>query len=275
MALFRRRTPTRGEETYRSRSVDGRTFHTRRARYGDLSIIVKRFPGPAARPGRSYVLVHGIGVSSRYFHPLAAELSRLGTVYVIDLPGYGLAPDAGRDVSITDHAEVVARFLAGTRIANPVLVGHSMGAQVVSELLWRHPEFSDFMVLLGPTVNPRTRSALQQGALLGLDVLLESLRSNWVVTSDYLLRCGLPYYLRQLPHLVGDRIEARLPEIGTRTLVVRGDRDPIVPRDWALEMVRLLPNAVFAEVPGPHVIMFSAPRQIAALIHQHAQDSDG
>ncbi len=49
-----------------------------------------RTPSAAPRDARpAFVLVHGIGVSSRYFHPVAAFLAEHGTVYAIDLPGYG------------------------------------------------------------------------------------------------------------------------------------------------------------------------------------------
>jgi len=54
------------------------------------------------------------------------------------------------------------------------------------------------------------------------------------------------------------------------TLVLCGDRDPIVPREWAQLVTGLLPNGRFAEVEGPHVIMHSAPVVTAALIVEHS-----
>ncbi|HYO82090.1 MAG TPA: alpha/beta fold hydrolase [Bryobacteraceae bacterium] len=39
------------------------------------------------------VLVHGLGVSSRYMVPLACSLARHFPVYSPDLPGFGEAPD--------------------------------------------------------------------------------------------------------------------------------------------------------------------------------------
>lgn len=272
MALFRGQRTARAESTLRPRRADGAAFYLSRHAVDRLGMVLKRFPGPAMPPAaaRSYVLVHGIGVSSRYFHPLAAALARYGTVYVVDLPGYGLSPKPGVDMSITDHARVLGRFLDANSIDNPVLVGHSMGAQVVSQLLVDRPEVSDRLVLLGPTMDPRRRSALKASIGLSVDMLREPWRSNWTVLTDYLFRCGIPYYFRQLPHLLEDRIEERLPAIRATTLVVRGDRDPVASRDWALQMTRLLPVASFAEVPGPHVIMFTAPKEVAALLAAHA-----
>ncbi len=275
MALFRRRSTSRAESTYSARSTNGVTFHTSRTRIGDLAIVVRRFPrvGPSEAGDPTYVCVHGIGVSSRYFLPLAAALARRGTVYAVDLPGYGLAPDPVQDVSIVDHATVLARFLQENNIRNPVLIGHSMGAQVVSQLLFDFPAISDRMVLLDATVEPRRRSLLILAGRLSIDVLREPILSNWSVLTDYFLRCGIPYYLRQLPHLIGDRIEHRLPAITAKTLVIRGTRDPVSSREWALKLTALLPDARFAEVPGPHVIMFTAPEDIADLICLHFDDT--
>ncbi|MEO6943274.1 MAG: alpha/beta hydrolase [Lacisediminihabitans sp.] len=224
-----------------------------------------------AAAGRTFVLVHGIGVSSWYFHPLAAELAKVGNVCLVDLPGYGRSPNPGRAVSIEQHAEVLAGVLAGENIDDPVLVGHSMGTQVVSRLVVDHAELTDRLVLLAPTTNPAERTLGAQSRRLFLDLLQESPKANLIVTIDYLFRCGIPYYLSQLPNLLDDHIEERLPMVRAKTLVVRGHRDPIVPREWAKRVASLIPDAVSREVSGPHVIMHSDPVRTAELIVEHAQ----
>ncbi|TBN57011.1 alpha/beta hydrolase [Glaciihabitans arcticus] len=254
------------------RRFRGATFYTSRDTFNELAIAVQRFPA-SSTGGRNtapinYVLVHGIGVSARYFQPLARELAKRGTVWLVDLPGYGSAPNPKRDVSIRDHAEVVAAFLARSGIENPVVVGHSMGCQVVSELALLHPELVDSIALLAPTIERGERRLLTQATRLGLDMLREPLRANWVVLTDYLFRCGLPYYLRQLPHLLGDAIEDRLPSITAKAVVIAGHRDLVVPPTWAAEVAALLPNGELAIVEGPHVIMFTDPISIAAVLER-------
>lgn len=252
--------------TETERRFRGATYFTSRDSFNELAVVVKRFPGSAG--GRNYVLVHGIGVSSRYFQPLARELAKRGTVWLVDLPGFGAAPNPKRDVSIGDHAEVVAAFLKTSGIADPVLVGHSMGCQVVSELALRHPELVNDIALLAPTIERGQRRVLTQSTRLGLDMLREPLMANWVVLSDYLFRCGLPYYLRQLPHLLGDAIEDRLPLIHARAEVIVGHRDRVVPTTWAATVASLLPNGELSIVEGPHVIMYTDPGSIAAVLER-------
>lgn len=267
-----RRAP-RPESSYPTRRVHGAKFFTSRDNYGDLTLVVKRFPGPSAGTAspRPFVLVHGIGVSSRYFHPLAAALARLGAVWVVDLPGYGASPKAGRHVTLDDHADVLAAFLDRAGIDDPVLVGHSMGTQVVSVAALRHPGITDRLALLGPTTDDRRRTVAQQAWSLLVEMVMAPWRAKWVVGSDYLFRCGIPYYLRQLPNLIDDRPEDRMPRHDMPVLVVRGDRDPICPPRWTRHLASLAPQGRHAEVRGPHVVMFTDPGRTAELLLEHAR----
>lgn len=65
---------------------------------------------------------------------------------------------------------------------------------------------------------------------------------------------------------VRDRIEDNLPRVRAPVLVVRGEYDPLVPRRWAEEAARLLPNARCAEIAGvAHVAHYDAPARFVRL----------
>lgn len=256
----------------RPRRRHGVRFFVSRPGIDEVAIVVKRFPrAEAATSTSAFVLVHGIGVSSRYFHPMAAELAQHGEVFLIDLPGFGAAPDPRHNVSIEEHARVLGGVLRLAGIEHPVICGHSMGAQVVSRLAVDFPDVCDRYVLIAPTAEPGHRTFREQAWRLLVDITRESPVLNAIVVTDYLFRCGVQYFLRQLPNLLEDRIEERLPDMRQPTLVLRGDRDPIVPRAWAERIAGLLPNGSFAEVKGPHVIMHSDPARTAGLIAEHAR----
>lgn len=222
--------------------------------------------GPADGP--VYVLVPGIGVSHRYYVPLAAELAKLGRVYMLDMPGFGLTRKPKHSLSISEYAEILGRFLERENIVHPILVGHSMGCQIVTDFLARQPEISDRLVLLGPTVNPRERHGLVQALRLMQDGFHEPLKLNYIVTSDY-LRCGLRWYFKVLPRMLEDRPEGRLGRLSARTIVVRGQHDKIVPRVWTQQVTKLIAGATMHEVPGVgHVCMYKYPKIVAALIRQ-------
>ncbi|MFH6679161.1 alpha/beta fold hydrolase [Clavibacter michiganensis] len=233
-----------------------------------------RTPSAASRDARpAFVLVHGIGVSSRYFHPVAAFLAEHGTVYTIDLPGYGESPRVRRDVTLDDHAAVVAEVIRMHGLVDPVVVGHSMGTQIVTRLAVDHPEVADRIVLIAPTLPPRTRGLVRAALALAVDTLREPLLANAVVLGDYFLRCGIPYYLRQLPHLIEDAIEERAPRIRARTLVLVGDRDAVVDRRFARDLASRIPRGTYRVARGPHVVMYTDPLGVARAIVEHARAS--
>lgn len=255
-----------GEDSYRVQRVRGALYYTSRQEHQKLTIFVERFPGSAGPGARTFVLVHGIGVSSRYFRPLAAELSKHGRVFLVDLPGYGAAPDPRRDVTIADHAEVLASFLQQLGVEDPVIVGHSWGAQVVSMLALRHPDVPRTVVLLSPTLEPSARTPGKAIGHLLHDALREPPAVFWIAVTDYLVRCGLRYLLRQMRHMLADRPEDRVGAHRAHTLVVNGDRDPIVSTAWAERLADAHPDGEFHEVRGPHVIMHTEPAMIAQHI---------
>jgi pimeloyl-ACP methyl ester carboxylesterase len=112
------------------------------------------------------------------------------------------------------------------------------------------------------------------GIVAGLlaDVPLENPRLWFAHLPDYVL-AGPRRALGTLQRAWGDPLEARLPLIKSPTLVVRGSRDPIVSRRWVEEMVELLPRGRLAEVDGgPHVVNYSTPDKLVALIEQFLRE---
>lgn len=241
-----------------------------------VSVSVKRFDGTGPASGRDFVLVHGVGMSSRYFHPLATELAAQGTVWVIDLPGYGASPrprDAAghlREMTIADHADALGRWITAAGISDPVLVGHSMGCQVVTRLVVDAPATSDRVVLIAPTINPEARTLYQQSKKLAYDGMLESTPVNFILVTDSMFRAGPRYFFHQLRHLLTDRIEDRLPQVAAKTLVIVGEDDPIVPVEWASLVSRLVQRGRLLVTDGPHIVMYRRAKEIAPQIVQHA-----
>lgn len=230
----------------------------RRERIADVAVTVRS----AGRAGAPVVLVHGIGVSARYFEPLAAELARTHTVYAIELPGFGSSPRPRRALSVPELGEVVLAVLRKLDLAAVVLVGHSMGCQVGAETAAQAPELVHKLVLLGPTVNDRERSIPKQALRLAQDTLRESPVVNWVVFTDY-LRSFIPY-LRTLPAMVDHRLEDTIARVSSPVVLMRGGRDPIVPADWLRRLAGSNGHAAIVEVEGaPHVLMYHRAAETA------------
>jgi pimeloyl-ACP methyl ester carboxylesterase len=222
-----------------------------------------------ADEGPQIVLVHGIGVASRYFRRLAAVLSGSAGVHALELPGFGGAPKPRAPLSVEALAAVVNSYVRSADLVSPVLVGHSMGSQVVLEAALQAPGRAATVVAMGPVVDPSARTAWQQGLRLLLDLLLEPPSANWAVLRDY-ARTGPVWYFRTVPIMLAYRSEGTVGQIRTPLLVMRGARDPIAGHDWAAQLQRLAPTARLVEVPrAAHVLMHSHPDEVAAEILSH------
>lgn len=70
---------------------------------GDLVLRVRRRECvTTSHAGHPIVLVHGIGVSSRYYTRLTAELAESSTVIAVELPGFGPNRRPARQLAIED-----------------------------------------------------------------------------------------------------------------------------------------------------------------------------
>ncbi len=241
---------------------------TREFRSGEHVVVIHE-SGIAAGP--DYVLVHGLGMAHEYWSGLADVLAGSGTVYALDLPGFGDAPAPAEPLSIPESGELLAELLVAEGIERPVLVGHSTGAQVVAETAARHPELVDRLVLIAPTVNPRERTLAKQTLRFLQDIALVHPKALGYGIALY-AKAGPRWYAANLGPMLEHRIELVLPEIAAPTLVIRGEHDRVVPRRWAEEVARLVPDGRYAEVPGRgHETMIRAGRRVGELIVRHAQ----
>lgn len=229
--------------------------------------------GPAALDGTGvsparpvFVLLHGIGMSHRYYRRMQILLAAHGDTHSIDLPGFGATARPDRQISVAEYAAVIAKTLETMGTGPVVVVGHSMGAQFATELAVSRPDLVSHVVLIGPVVDSARRSVLRQTLALGLDSLMESPSGNAIVFTDY-VRSGLRWYLTELPVMMSYALEARLSKVVHPVLVVRGSRDPVAARSWCLRLTAVAPNARFLEVRGkPHIVQHGEATRMAAEI---------
>ena len=228
-------------------------------------------PSAAAASAPVFVLVHGIGVSSRYFERLVPALAEEGRVIAVDLPGFGKARPLRRirGFAIEEFADSVAFALDGLGIVDAVIVGHSMGTQVAIALADRRPDLVRGLALLGPVMAPQDRNAIRAGVLLGMDIFREDARGNRIVIGDY-LHCGFRWYMATLPAMLQYETERELERCRVPVVVIRGGRDPIARDGWVAELARRTGGSGTA-VPGvAHLVMHGAPWRTAELIRQQA-----
>jgi pimeloyl-ACP methyl ester carboxylesterase len=237
--------------------------------------LVFRFvetPRPPGAVEPTIVLVHGIGMSHRYLSRLHRELSTRARVISVDLPGFGGLPKPAGDVDVTRMASALAAAFDVVREGRIVLVGHSMGAQWVIEWAAQRPASVASVVAIGPVVDERHRTAPRQALALGIDTLGESPLVNGIVFTDY-LRCGVPWYQRQLKHMLAYGTEQRIRDVRAPVLIIRGGADPVAGRSWCRALRDAAGTARLVEIPGRrHVVQHSAAHEVASAVLRHLDE---
>ena len=252
--------PLMGRTKSRWAVVDGLRMHSR--------VAAKPAPGNAP----AVVLVHGLVVSSRYMIPALSRLAADHNVYAPDLPGFGRSEKPPRALSVPGLARALDGWMEATGLESAVLVGNSMGCQVIAELAIRNPARVEKAVLQGPTMDPGARNLPQQVARLALDALLEP-PSLLLIEGLDLLTAGPLRALHTFRHAAEDRIEERLPMLGAPTLVLHGTLDPIVPLRWAEEVTDLLPDGRLIVVPkAAHAVNYNAPSELARHVREFIRE---
>lgn len=217
-------------------------------------------------PVRTYVLVHGIGMGRVVFAGVGAELAPEGQVLAIDLPGFGDSPEPGSAATLEQTAEVVAGFVRDRATGPAVLVGHSMGTQIVAEVAYRHPELVEALVLIAPTVNPRERSAIRQGLRMVQDLIGESPKVILLGLREY-AKTSPKWFLNKLRFMLAHRLERICPGIAAPTLVLSGATDRVCPREWVLQVASALPDGAFESIPHRgHEAIIRSPEPVASMI---------
>ena len=154
------------------------------------------------------VLVHGLS-SSRTLKPL---IRALGT------PPAGLRarPARLRDERPADPsarrpglADALRRWLFDNELAPAIVVGVSFGCQVAVDLAARHPAAVDRLVLVGPTFDPKARSAARLALRWARNAPRSSPRLAPTVVHDF-IDAGPWRSVRTLRRALEDPIEDKL-----------------------------------------------------------------
>ncbi len=237
-----------------------------------------------AGSGPAVVLVHGITSSADTWADAMRGLAREHTVIAPDLLGHGASAKPRGDYSLGAYASGIRDLLAALGHDHVTIVGHSLGGGVAMQFAYQFPERTQRLVLvssggLGREVNLLLRAAALPGAELVLPFLVPSwlgravdgagwagarlgLRARpdlgevvrgFLSLGDAEARAAFLHTLRAVIDPGGQRVSghdrlylaSNLP-----TLLVWGERDPIIPVTHA--------RAAHTAMPGARLEIFPA-----------------
>jgi pimeloyl-ACP methyl ester carboxylesterase len=263
--------------------------------------VVDIGPSADAGPARGTIVwIHGLSGSWQNWLENLPVLAADGWRCVaMDLPGFGASPMPAERISITGYAAIVDDLLAELGVTRAVVVGNSMGGFIGAEIAIRFGTWVDRLVLVsaaGLTIEHQRnlyRLARATGVITAMGAGWLASRADWLarrprsrkqilavvaahpgrlpgpLVAEQLRGSGKPGFVPAMDALTSYPIRDRLPEIKAPTLIVWGDKDPLVPVRDAWEFGRLIPDArvVVYEDTG-HVAMLERPAAFNALLKE-------
>jgi pimeloyl-ACP methyl ester carboxylesterase len=98
---------------------------------GDVEIAVTEFPNPGRPP---VVLLHGVGSRGQSWWPVIDPLAARFHLYQLDLRGHGASGKPSAGYQMAHYAADLDAALAVLDLAEPRIIGHSLGA--LAALFW-------------------------------------------------------------------------------------------------------------------------------------------
>lgn len=228
----------------------------------------------SAGEGPVVLLVHGMAGSSATWNRVVPLLAPHATVIAPDLPGHGRSAKPRGDYSLGAAATFLRDLLAALGHDGATVVGQSLGGGIAMQFSYQYPERCERLVLVGSGgLGQEVMPILRALALPGIDLVLPAaflplFRNAGDGVGRFLRRIGLHtspqvneiwrsysslvdadtrsafiHTLRAVIDSRGQRVSAhdklylaaQMP-----TMIMWGDRDPIIPVDHAYQAHELI-----------------------------------
>jgi pimeloyl-ACP methyl ester carboxylesterase len=214
--------------------------------------------------GPAVVLLHGLSGSSRWWARNVPSLAASYRVYVVDLVGFGRS--RGQNFLLPEMPELVLRWMDSLGIERAHLIGHSMGGLIAAQIAARQSTLVDRLVLVDAAAVPLGRTIVGSAMRLPQAARYMGFSFLPVLFTDA-LKAGARTLLRAALDIHRADITGELSRIASRTLIVWGEKDPLVPLERGRRLHKALPAAQFEVIRGAgHNPMWDRPKEFNRLV---------
>ncbi len=251
---------------------------------------------------RTLIMIHGLATYLPSWYPVFDELKTANRCIVVDLPGYGRSSKGDYPGTMDFYAGIMKQLIEALDIEKPVLVGHSMGSQIAISTVLDNPNLFEELILLAPagfeTFTEQQAAWLK--SVTTVDVICaatdEQVRANWKLNfyempesvdfmiSDRLAMKGASDFrnygqavVRSVSGMLDAPVYDRLKNLKTRTLVVYGENDSLIPNKYlnpnlttkqvAEDAAGQIPKVSLKFIPEcGHFITYDQPEVVSKLI---------
>ncbi|MGJ7910412.1 alpha/beta fold hydrolase [Neobacillus sp. LXY-1] len=223
---------------------------------------------PRENAEKTFILLHGFLSSTFTYRHMISLMKQNYQVLSIDLPPFGKSAKCNRYVySYKNLAQTVIKLIESFGIKKSIFIGHSMGGQIVLNILHMVPDLAEKAVLLcSSSYLKRAKLPLILTSYLpyfhrfvkyyfartGVKKNLQSALYNQSIITDEMVDGYLQPFLqdeifvaltRMLRHREGDLPPEILKQIKTPCLLIWGDHDQSMPLEVGEKLNRDLINS--------------------------------
>ena len=242
-----------------------------------VELVSGRVPYLKGGEGRPILHLHPAG--GPRVTPVTQILARRHTCYMPTVPGFNGTPEHPAVRTMVDLADLAAGF-AHAVIGGPCdVVAESFGGWQALWLAARHPDLVQQLVLQAPaglrTEGTGGLPADPEARRRKLYAVLE--RAPRETRSAEVLSAHQRLYAQYTGGITLDTaLQAALPGIKARTLILFGTLDEVVPIDTARRLLAGIPTARLTYIWGAaHVPEFDQPDRTARLIGAFMEHGEG
>ena len=214
------------------------------------------------------VLIHGLGASANRWEYVIPHFKKNYRVIVPDLIGFGYSDKPLVDYTTDFFSEFLKKFLEKLDIKNPVLIGSSLGGQIIAEYTLNNNSAVQKLVLISPSgVMKHSTPALDAYVMAALYPNQEAAKNAFEMMSGssknidpkivegFVKRMRLPNakmaFMSTLLGLKNSQtLTEKLSSITVPTMVVWGELDPVIPVKYADSIVSTIKDCRFYRMDG-------------------------
>ena len=200
--------------------------------------------------GKTIVFVHGLSDSLAYWKVLSENLKNDYQTLIYDLRGHGESSDDDRNTTIDLYQEDLYQLLKSLNIENAVLVGLSLGGNVILNLAVNHPEMVNGLVVMSsfPEHDEKLKNifddfdnAIDEGFVEFFDTILPYTLPDDILEEHKELLENVKVEAAKTANIEGIKkginagygfnLSDKLNEINAPTLVIAGEEDNLTTLD--------------------------------------------
>lgn len=212
------------------------------------------------------VLIHGLGASAERWELVLPYFSKHFTVIVPDLIGFGQSDKPYADYTVEFFANFLRSFFQELKIQKASIIGSSLGGQIAIEFVANNRDFVDKLILVSPAgAMKESTPALDAYIMAALYPDETSAQNAFTmmtgadrnvspeIVESFVQRMRMPNakyaFMSTLLGLKNaPEITSYLQIITTRTLVIWGRKDPVIPVKYAEQFVKQIKDCRFYQM---------------------------